>query len=114
MSPHHHYEIARAGQHELGGRAIGSRRGDAARTTFDWHRSFKRRIVQVVAVLGVCVAAGTAVLDHSFGGVGIDGSVSVCAADRHCGATAGNCTLPVHPNSRHGRRSNPITPAGHN
>jgi hypothetical protein len=61
MSPYLHYEIARARQQEIVSRAMNSHRGRARRTTVDRYRSVKHRLVQVVAALGVCVAAGTAV-----------------------------------------------------
>jgi hypothetical protein len=61
MSPYLHYEIARARQQEIVSRAINSHRIHSRRTTVDRFRSVKHRLVQGVAVLGVCVAAGSAV-----------------------------------------------------
>jgi hypothetical protein len=61
MSPHLHIEIARARQQEIMDRAIKSYGTHAGRTTVGRHRSVKHRLVQGIAVLGVCGAAGTAV-----------------------------------------------------
>ena len=61
MSPFVHYEIARARQQEIVSHATNSHRSRAARTTADRHHTVKHRLVQAVAALGVCVAAGTAV-----------------------------------------------------
>jgi hypothetical protein len=57
MSPHQHYQIARARQQEIVSYALSSHRSHAV----DRRRSVKSRLVQLVSVLGVCVAAGTAV-----------------------------------------------------
>ena len=61
MSPHLHYEIARARQNEIVSRAINSPRSQTTRTAVNWQRSVKHRLVQMAAALAVCVAAGTAV-----------------------------------------------------
>ncbi len=61
MSPHLHYEIARARQQEMISRPINAHRSHTKRTAVDRRRGIKYRIVQIVAVLGVCGAAGTAV-----------------------------------------------------
>jgi hypothetical protein len=61
MSPHLHYEIARARQQEMVDRAINSRRSQFRRTAIKRHRTIKYRLVHAVAVLGVCASAGTAV-----------------------------------------------------
>jgi hypothetical protein len=61
MSPHLHYEIARARQQEMVDRAINSRRSHFRRTAINRHRTIKYRLVHAVAVLGVCASAGTAV-----------------------------------------------------
>ena len=61
MSPYLHYEIARTCQQEIVNRALNSHRSHATRTTVERHRSVKHRLGQVVATVGVCVAAGTAV-----------------------------------------------------
>ena len=60
MSPHLHYEIARDRQQEMVDRAINSRRSHF-RSAINRHRTIKYRLVQAVAVLGVCASAGTAV-----------------------------------------------------
>jgi hypothetical protein len=57
MSPYPHYEIARAHEQEI----VNAQRSSARRTAINRQRSVKHRLVQVVAVLGVCGAAGTAV-----------------------------------------------------
>jgi hypothetical protein len=61
MSPHLHYEIAHARQQEIAGRAINAHRSHSRRTAINRHRGVKYRLVQILAVLGVCGAAGTAV-----------------------------------------------------
>ena len=61
MSPYPHYEIARARQQEIVSRAINSHRSDSRGTPSNRRRGVKYRLVQLVAVLGVCGAAGTAV-----------------------------------------------------
>ena len=61
MSPHLHYEIARARQQETASRPINAHRSHTKRTGVDQPRGVKYRVVQMVAVLGVCGAAGTAV-----------------------------------------------------
>jgi uncharacterized protein (DUF2126 family) len=58
MSPYLLYESARARQQEIVSRANNSHHTHATR---DRHRSVKHRLVQAVAALGVCLAAGTAV-----------------------------------------------------
>jgi hypothetical protein len=57
MSPYLHYEIARARQQEMLSGALNSHRSRA----IGRRRSIKFRLVQLVSVLGVCVAAGTGV-----------------------------------------------------
>jgi hypothetical protein len=54
---HQHHQIARANQQEIVGRALNSHRGHAV----DRRRSIKYRLVQIISVLSVCVAAATAV-----------------------------------------------------
>ena len=61
MSPYPHYEIARARQQEIVSRAINSHRSDSRGTPSNRRRGVKYRLVHLVAVLGVCGAAGTAV-----------------------------------------------------
>ena len=61
MSPEQSYQIARAHQHELVNRAMNSHRIGASRTAGDGRRSIRHRLVQVMATLGVCVAAGSVV-----------------------------------------------------
>jgi hypothetical protein len=61
MSPHQHYEIARARQQEIVSNATNSHRGDHRRTRIKRHRTFRYRVLQAVAVLAVSGAAGTAV-----------------------------------------------------
>jgi hypothetical protein len=61
MSPHQHYEIARARQQELVNRATNSHPCHHKQTGIGRHHTVKYRLVQAVAVLGVCAAAGTAV-----------------------------------------------------
>lgn len=61
MSPHLHYEIARARQNEIVSRAINSHRSQTKRAAVNWHRSVMHRLVQMAAALAVCLAAGTAV-----------------------------------------------------
>jgi hypothetical protein len=66
MSPHLQYEIARARQQEIASRAVNSHHSHAARTAANPNRAnpnrrVKHRLGQVVATLGVLVAAGTAV-----------------------------------------------------
>lgn len=61
MSPHLHYEIARACQQEITSRASDSYRRNATRRTVNRQRSVKHRLAQVAAALVVCGAAGTAV-----------------------------------------------------
>jgi hypothetical protein len=58
MSQQLHFEVAHARQLEIVSRAINSHRSHARRTDIDRHRSVGHRLVQVVAVLGVGVAAG--------------------------------------------------------
>lgn len=57
MSPHLHYQIARAHQQEIVSRAINSHRSHAV----DRYRSVKYRLVQIISVLSVCLVAATAV-----------------------------------------------------
>ena len=57
MSPHLHYQIARARQQEIATRAINSHRSRAGKPTVNRHRSIVHRLAQVVAVLAVCVVA---------------------------------------------------------
>ena len=57
MSPYLHYEIVRARQQERVSAAVNSHRGHVIVR----RRSVKHRLVQLVSVLGVCVAAGTGV-----------------------------------------------------
>ncbi|HTP23548.1 MAG TPA: hypothetical protein VMJ65_28340 [Solirubrobacteraceae bacterium] len=57
MSPCLHYAIARARQQEMVSDALNSHRSHAIVR----RRSVKYRLVQLVSVLGVCVAAGTGV-----------------------------------------------------
>jgi hypothetical protein len=57
VSPYLHHEIARARQQEIVSDALNSHRGHAIVR----RRSVKYRLVQLVSVLGVCVAAGTGV-----------------------------------------------------
>jgi hypothetical protein len=61
MSPYSHYEIARARQQEIASRAVNSHRSHSRRAGINRHRTVKYRLVQVVALLGVCGVAGTAV-----------------------------------------------------
>jgi hypothetical protein len=61
MSPYLHYEIARAHQQEIVNRATNSHLSRSTRRAVNRHRSVKHRLSQVVAVLAVCGAAGTAV-----------------------------------------------------
>jgi hypothetical protein len=61
MSPYLHYEIARARQQEIVNHALSAHRSHDPRSTVERHRSVKHRLGQVVATVGVCVAAGTAV-----------------------------------------------------
>jgi hypothetical protein len=61
MSPHLHYEIARAHQREIVSDALDSNRSHARGTAGNRHGGVKYRLAQLVAVLGVCGAAGTAV-----------------------------------------------------
>ena len=61
MSPHQHYEIARSRQQEIVSSAINSHRADAGRIQASRRPSVRHRVGQFAAVLGVCVAAGTAV-----------------------------------------------------
>jgi hypothetical protein len=60
MSPHQHYEIARARQQEIVNAAISSHGSQAPRTTRGPNRGGKHRLAQVAAALAVCVGAGTA------------------------------------------------------
>lgn len=60
MSPQQHYEIARARQQEMVDHAVNRHRSHSRRTG-SRRRTIKYRLVQAVAVLGVCGAAGTAV-----------------------------------------------------
>ncbi len=57
MSPYQHYQIARGRQQEIVSCALNSHRSHAIHR----RRSVKSRLIQLVSVLGVCVAAGTAV-----------------------------------------------------
>jgi CRP/FNR family transcriptional regulator, cyclic AMP receptor protein len=57
MSPYLHYEIARARHQEMVAGALNSHRSHAIVR----RPSVKHRVVQLVAVIGVCVAAGTGV-----------------------------------------------------
>jgi hypothetical protein len=61
MSPHQHYEIARARQQEIVSSATNSHRSDHRRTRIKRHRTLRYRLVQTVALLAVSGAAGTAV-----------------------------------------------------
>jgi hypothetical protein len=60
MSPHLHYQIARARQQEIASRASDSYRTDATRRTVNRQRSVKYRLAQAAAALVVCATAGTA------------------------------------------------------
>jgi tRNA A37 threonylcarbamoyladenosine synthetase subunit TsaC/SUA5/YrdC len=61
MSPHLHYQIARAHQREIVSRAMNSHRSDDTRPAVNRHRSVKHRVAQVAVALGACLAAGTAI-----------------------------------------------------
>jgi predicted Abi (CAAX) family protease len=61
MSPYQHYQIARAHHEEIVSRAINPHQSHSGRTAGNWQRGVKHRLLQLVAVLGVCGAAGTAV-----------------------------------------------------
>jgi hypothetical protein len=61
MSPHLHYQIARARQQEIASRASDSYRSHATRRTVNRQRGVKHRLAQVAAALVVCATAGTAV-----------------------------------------------------
>ena len=61
MSASLHDEIARAHQQEIVSRAINSHRRHPTRPAVNRHRGVRYRVVQLVAGLGVCLAAGTAV-----------------------------------------------------
>jgi hypothetical protein len=61
MSPYAQYEIARARQQEIVSSAMNAHGSDHRRPRIKRHRPFKYRLFQVVAVLSVCGAAGTAV-----------------------------------------------------
>lgn len=61
MSAYAQYEIARARQQQIVRSATNSHRSDHRRTRIKRHRPFKYRLFQVVALLSVCGAAGTAV-----------------------------------------------------
>ena len=61
MSRYLHYQIARGGQQGIVNGTIKSHPSAATPTTVNRHRRVKHRLVQIVAALGVCVAAGTAV-----------------------------------------------------
>jgi hypothetical protein len=61
VSAYLHYQIARGRQHEIVSRALNSQRRHAPRPTAERHHSVKHRLGRIVAALGVCVAAGTAV-----------------------------------------------------
>lgn len=61
MSPDQQHQIARARQEEIVSHAINSHRSHSRRTAVNRRRSVKYRLVQAIAVLGVCGATGTAV-----------------------------------------------------
>jgi hypothetical protein len=61
MSPHLHNEIARARQQEIAGRTNNADHYHATRPSVTRRRGAKHRLAQVLAALGVCAAAGTAV-----------------------------------------------------
>jgi hypothetical protein len=61
MSPNLHYEIARAYQQEMVNRATDSHRIHTTPRAVNRQRSIKQRLVPVIAAVGICTAAGTAV-----------------------------------------------------
>jgi hypothetical protein len=61
MSPYLHHQLACARQQEFAGRAANLQRVDDAQSDANGHRNVKRRVGRLVAVLGVCLTAGTAV-----------------------------------------------------
>lgn len=65
MSPYLHYEIARARQQDIVRRATDSHRSHAAPTIVNRHHGIKHRLGRIVAALGVCVVAGSAVAASS-------------------------------------------------
>jgi hypothetical protein len=63
MSPHLHYETARASRREISSRTINAHHSQDVRGITRPRRTVRQSLVRAVAALGVCLAATAAITD---------------------------------------------------